>query len=108
MLLLLAVPINVHDLLQDDALFNFGLANEFTVDVRLKLYKLLSTLCRFFISTSLGFRLDSCLLLSFCFKGSLVTLLIEMSNCVCVLLCLTCDVVSLHILRMLLKLIQLF
>jgi len=91
-LLLLAVPINVHNLLQCDALFNFGLANEFIVDVRLKLHKLLSTLCRLFIPISLGFRLDSRLLLSLCFKRSLVTLLIEMADCVCVLLCLTCDV----------------
>ena len=93
MLLFLAVPINVHDLLQDDALFNFGLADEFTVDVRLKLHQLLSTLCRLFIPISLGFCLDSCLLLRLCFKRSLVTLLIEVGYCVCVLLCLTCDVV---------------
>ena len=62
-LLSLAVTINIHYLLQDDALLNFGLPNELTVDVRLQFCQLLSTLCRLFVSTSLGFSLNSCQLL---------------------------------------------
>ena len=107
MFVLLSVTINIDDVLEINSFFDFTLLDKFIIDVFLKPGKLFSASCCLFISLTLGFGRNSCLIFFFSDFGGIISCLVVIVDRVSVLLGNRLNKVNFDLVRQLTMLVKL-